>query len=131
MRHTHYSRGAATLRGAPTSDRLLRADLDGIRTSRATVGEVIGNNSSRPARSTMTRSLDRTLPCRVALATGEILEMAACDQEAWPNQTNAVGRERNRFRRIEPIVNEHYPLAVDSIYRAMLIESVANRPRAT
>ena len=77
---------------------------DPATSSRATVGGMIGNNTSGTRSIVYGKTIDHTLACRVALADGQIFELAECDHDAWQAKAAGVGREAKLYRGIEQIV---------------------------
>lgn len=78
---------------------------DPATSSRATVGGMIGNNSSGTRSLVYGKTIDHTLECRVALADGTVLDLLECSPEAWRTKTRAGGREGTLYQRIEEIIN--------------------------
>ncbi|QDU71324.1 FAD-binding and (Fe-S)-binding domain-containing protein [Mucisphaera calidilacus] len=71
--------------------------------SRATVGGIIGNNSSGTRSILYGKAQENLLACRVLLADGTLLDLDACDWDRWcakSNQENLEGRIYSRFGQI-------------------------------
>lgn len=80
---------------------------DPATSSRATIGGMIGNNSSGTRSILYGKTIDHTLACRVALADGTILDFAACDPASWQAKAAGSGREPELYRAVERIVNDN------------------------
>ncbi|MCA9235833.1 MAG: FAD-binding protein [Planctomycetales bacterium] len=80
---------------------------DPATSSRATVGGMIGNNSSGTRSIVYGKTIDHTLACRVALADGEVLDFEECNEAAWRAKTAGAGREAELYRSIEQIVTDN------------------------
>ena len=79
--------------------------------SRATVGGMLGNNSSGTRSIVYGKTSDHTLACRFALADGTVVDAAAVDDETW--QRRAAGqevqspREAELYRGVKRLVLQH------------------------
>ncbi|MBB6428329.1 FAD-binding and (Fe-S)-binding domain-containing protein [Algisphaera agarilytica] len=96
---------------------------DPATSSRATVGGMIGNNSSGTRSMVYGKTIDHTLSCRVALADGTVLECGPMDDEAW--QRRAAGgdgvdpREAEVYRGVRDLVNRHQDAITAKFPRVM------------
>ncbi|MEX2672049.1 MAG: FAD-linked oxidase C-terminal domain-containing protein [Phycisphaeraceae bacterium] len=84
---------------------------DPATSSRATIGGMVGNNSSGTRSIVYGKTIDHTLACRVALADGTVINCAATDDPTW--QRRAAGedvqsrREAELYRGVRDVVNHH------------------------
>ncbi|CAN0461901.1 unnamed protein product, partial [Laminaria digitata] len=72
---------------------------DPATSSRATVGGMIGNNSSGTRSIVYGKTVDHLIACRFALPDGTVIDAGACDDAAW--QAKAAGENINCEREIE------------------------------
>lgn len=84
--------------------------------NRATVGGMIGNNTSGTRSIVYGKTIDHTLACRVALTDGTVLELKAHDAEAWDAKCAGDGREAELYRGVRDLIDanrgeiaERYP----------------------
>lgn len=81
---------------------------DPATSSRATVGGMIGNNTSGTRSIVYGKTIDHTLECTVALIDGTVLHLGPCDDDTW-QQRAAGAREREAalYRGVKQLVLEH------------------------
>lgn len=77
---------------------------DPATSSRATIAGMIGNNSSGTRSIVYGKTIDHTLSCTVALADGQIVELAECDEAQWKSKAGQAGREGDLYRGVQQIV---------------------------
>ena len=84
---------------------------DPATSSRATLGGMIGNNSSGTRSIVYGKTIDHTLACRFALPDGTVIDAEACDDEAWQAKTQGENvsseREAELYRGIKRLVLQH------------------------
>ena len=80
---------------------------DPATSSRATIGGMVGNNSSGTRSIVYGKTIDHVLGCRVALADGTVLELGPLDDEAWQARAAGDGREAALYRGVRDLVQRH------------------------
>ncbi len=77
---------------------------DPATSSRATVGGMIGNNSSGMRSVIHGKTIDHVISCKVALSDGTVLELSSADAEEWDRRASGSSREAELYRGIKRIV---------------------------
>lgn len=80
---------------------------DPATSSRATVGGMIGNNSSGTRSMVYGKTIDHTISCRFALADGTVIDAEHCDDDTWQNKASGEGREAELYRGVKNLVLKH------------------------
>ncbi|MEM7625971.1 MAG: FAD-binding and (Fe-S)-binding domain-containing protein [Planctomycetota bacterium] len=84
---------------------------DPATSSRATVGGMIGNNSSGTRSIVYGKTIDHLIACRFALPDGTVIDAAACDDETWraraAGEGTHSGREAELYRGVKQLVLQH------------------------
>lgn len=75
--------------------------------NRATVGGMIGNNSSGTRSIVYGKTIDHVLSCKVVLADGTVLELESLDDEQWAQRATADTREGQIYREFGAIIDRH------------------------
>lgn len=75
--------------------------------SRATVGGIIGNNSSGTRSILYGKAQENLLACRVLLSDGTVLDLDACDWEKWSAKSAQQDREGQIYGRLGQIIAEN------------------------
>ena len=84
--------------------------------NRATIGGMIGNNTSGTRSIVYGKTIDHVLACKVALTDGTVLDLEAHDTASWDRKCEGDGREAALYRGVRELVTghredilEHYP----------------------
>lgn len=80
---------------------------DPATSSRATIGGMIGNNSSGTRSIIYGKTIDHVLSCKVALPGGDVLTLEETDDRQWQAKAAGTGREGEIYRGVEQIVSSH------------------------
>ncbi len=83
---------------------------DPATSSRATVGGMIGNNTSGTRSIVYGKTIDHTLSCTIALGDGTVVECGPCDDDAWQRRAGGEGvseREAELYRGVKQLINEN------------------------
>lgn len=84
---------------------------DPATTSRATIGGMVGNNSSGTRSIVYGKTIDHVLACRIALSDGTVIDCGPRDDEIWQQyaaERNGAGqREAAIYRGVRDIVNRY------------------------
>lgn len=84
---------------------------DPATSSRATIGGMVGNNSSGTRSIVYGKTIDHTLACRVALADGTVVNCEAVNDETWQRRAAGEGvsspREAELYRGVRDIINRY------------------------
>lgn len=75
--------------------------------NRATVGGMIGNNSSGTRSIVYGKTIDHVLSCKVILADGTLLELESLDDAQWAERAKADDREGQIYRDFGEIIDRH------------------------
>jgi FAD/FMN-containing dehydrogenase/Fe-S oxidoreductase len=77
---------------------------DPATSSRATVGGMIGNNSSGTRSIIYGKTIDHVIKLKVLLADGTILTLDPCDADSWSDRGAGAGREAELYRGVGEII---------------------------
>jgi len=77
---------------------------DPATSSRATVGGMIGNNSSGTRSIIYGKTIDHVLSMKVLLADGTVLTLDACDTDRWSDKSAGPGREAELYRGVGEVI---------------------------
>ena len=84
---------------------------DPATSSRATIGGMIGNNSSGTRSIVFGKTIDHLLSCRLALPDGTVIEAEPCGPEAWAQKASGRGgaspREAEVYRGVQELLEDH------------------------
>lgn len=84
---------------------------DPATSSRATVGGMIGNNSSGTRSIVYGKTIDHLIDCRFALPNGTVIDARTCNDDAWQAKASGqnVGSEREAelYRGVKQLVLQH------------------------
>ncbi|MCL4203530.1 MAG: FAD-binding protein [Pirellulaceae bacterium] len=72
--------------------------------NRATVGGMIGNNSSGTRSLVYGKTIDHLLACKVVLSDGTVMDVQPLDQTQWQQRCGGDGREAEIYRGVQDIV---------------------------
>lgn len=72
--------------------------------NRATVGGMVGNNTSGTRSIVYGKSIDHTLACTVALTDGTVLELDAHDAASWDAKCQGESREAELYRGVRDLI---------------------------
>lgn len=75
--------------------------------NRATIGGMVGNNTSGTRSIVYGKTIDHVLACTVALADGTVIECQACSPHEWQARCRRPGREGELYRGVRRLVEEH------------------------
>lgn len=75
--------------------------------NRATVGGMVGNNTSGTRSIVYGKTIDHTLACKVALTDGTVLELEAHDAASWDAKCAGDGREAELYRGVRDLIETH------------------------
>ncbi|MEQ9453537.1 MAG: FAD-linked oxidase C-terminal domain-containing protein [Phycisphaeraceae bacterium] len=75
--------------------------------SRATVGGIIGNNSSGTRSILYGKAQENLIGCRVLLSDGTVLDLDACDWDRWSAKSQQDDREGAIYRRVGQIIESN------------------------
>ena len=75
--------------------------------NRATIGGMIGNNTSGMRSVIYGKTIDHVIEVRIALADGTVLDLAPCSRAAFSEAGRRPGREGEIFRGVEQVVAAH------------------------
>ncbi|MEM1355678.1 MAG: FAD-binding and (Fe-S)-binding domain-containing protein [Planctomycetota bacterium] len=76
--------------------------------NRATLGGMIGNNSSGTRSIVYGKTIDHVLSCRIALADGTVLDCRPYDRAGWDAVAEGPGREAGLYRGIAELIDGHH-----------------------
>ncbi len=77
---------------------------DPATSSRATIGGMIGNNSSGTRSIIYGKTIDHVMAVKVLLADGTILELDACDTEQWSDRSTGSSRAAELYRGVGEVI---------------------------
>jgi len=77
---------------------------DPATSSRATVGGMIGNNSSGTRSIIYGKTIDHVLSMKVLLPDGTVLTLDACDTDRWSDKSAGKGREADLYRGVGEVI---------------------------
>ena len=77
---------------------------DPATSSRATIGGMIGNNSSGTRSLIYGKTIDHVIAAKVLLIDGTILELDACNAEQWSDRSSGNSREAELYRGIGEVI---------------------------
>ncbi len=83
---------------------------DPATSSRATIGGMVGNNTSGTRSIVYGKTIDHVFSCTVALMDGTVVECGPCDDETWQKRAAGEGvghREAALYRGVKDLVNRH------------------------
>ncbi len=96
---------------------------DPATSSRATIGGMVGNNSSGTRSMVYGKTIDHTLSCRVALADGTVIDCGPTDDETWQRKAAGEGvdspREAEVYRGVRDLINRHQDDIAEAFPRVM------------
>jgi len=92
---------------------------DPATSSRATIGGMVGNNSSGTRSIVYGKTIDHVLGCRVALADGTVLDCGPMDDDAWQQRAAGEGREAKLYRGVRDLVLRHQDAVRDRYPKVM------------
>lgn len=96
---------------------------DPATSSRATIGGMVGNNSSGTRSMVYGKTIDHTLSCRVALADGTVIDCGPTDDETWQRKAAGEGvespREAEVYRGVRDLINRHQSDITEAFPRVM------------
>ncbi len=75
--------------------------------NRATVGGMLGNNTSGTRSIVYGKTIDQVISCRVALADGTVLECGPVDDEQWQHKAQGESAEARIYRGVKDIILRH------------------------
>jgi FAD/FMN-containing dehydrogenase/Fe-S oxidoreductase len=73
--------------------------------NRATIGGMIGNNSSGMRSVVHGKTIDHVISCKVALADGTVMELDGADEATWQQRATGDSRKAGLYRGIREIVD--------------------------
>ncbi len=77
---------------------------DPATSSRATVGGMIGNNSSGTRSIIYGKTLDNVIALKVLLSDGTVMSLEPCDAERWSDLSAGSGREAQLYRGVGEVI---------------------------
>ncbi len=80
---------------------------DPATSSRATIGGMVGNNSSGTRSIVYGKTIDHVLGCKVALDDGTVLDCGPMDDDAWQAKAAGSSREGQVYRGVRDLVLRH------------------------
>ena len=75
--------------------------------NRATVGGMIGNNSSGTRSIVYGKTIDHVLSCKVVLSDGTLLELEPVDEDSWQDRSQGDSREAEIYRGVKNISDRY------------------------
>ncbi|MEM9416692.1 MAG: FAD-linked oxidase C-terminal domain-containing protein [Planctomycetota bacterium] len=87
--------------------------------NRATVGGMVGNNTSGTRSIVYGKTIDHTLACKVALTDGTVLELDAHDTESWDAKCSGEGREAELYRGVRELIEANRDAIAERYPRVM------------
>ena len=75
--------------------------------NRATVGGMIGNNSSGMRSVVYGKTIDHVLSCKIALADGTVLHCESVDEAEWQRRAQGTSREAALYRGLQDIIDRN------------------------
>lgn len=73
--------------------------------NRATIGGMIGNNSSGMRSVVHGKTIDHVISCKVALADGTVIELDAADEATWQQRSEGDSHEAGLYRGVKELVD--------------------------
>ncbi len=73
--------------------------------NRATIGGMIGNNSSGMRSVVHGKTIDHVISCKVVLGDGTVMELDAADEAAWQQRSEGDSREAQLYRGVKELVD--------------------------
>ncbi|MDP6490521.1 MAG: FAD-binding and (Fe-S)-binding domain-containing protein [Kiritimatiellia bacterium] len=73
--------------------------------NRATIGGMIGNNSSGMRSVVHGKTIDHVISCKVALADGTVMELDAADAATWQKRSEGDSREAGLYRGVKDLID--------------------------
>lgn len=80
---------------------------DPATSSRATVGGMIGNNSSGTRSVIYGKTIDHVIAAKVLLADGTVMTLRPCDTDQWSDLSAGPGREAEVYRGVGEVIRAH------------------------
>jgi FAD/FMN-containing dehydrogenase len=75
--------------------------------NRATVGGMVGNNSSGTRSIVYGKTIDHVISSKVVLADGTVMQLEAVDDDQWQRRSEGSGREAEIYRGMKRVVDEN------------------------
>jgi len=76
--------------------------------NRATIGGMIGNNSSGMRSVAYGKTIDHVISCKVVLADGTVVECEGIDDEEWAHRASGTSREAGLYKGVRELVARHH-----------------------
>ncbi len=92
---------------------------DPATSSRATVGGMIGNNSSGTRSVIYGKTIDHVIAAKVLLADGTVLILDACDTDLWSDRSAGSGREAELYRGVGEIIRANRDEVIERFPKTM------------
>ena len=92
---------------------------DPATSSRATVGGMIGNNSSGTRSVIYGKTIDHVMAVKVLLADGTVLTLDACNTDRWSDRSAGSGREAELYRGVGEIIRANRDEIIDRFPKTM------------
>ena len=78
---------------------------DPATSNRATVGGMVGNNSSGMRSVVHGKTIDHVIACKVVLSDGSVMEFSAVDESEWSRRAANTSREGELYRGVKAVVD--------------------------
>ncbi len=80
---------------------------DPATTSRATIGGMIGNNTSGTRSIVYGKTIDHVLECKFILSDGTVMEVGPCSDQEWQTKADGDDQSARVYREIKTLVETH------------------------
>ncbi len=76
--------------------------------NRATIGGMIGNNSSGTRSVAYGKTIDHVISCRIVLTDGTVMELEGVDDDEWARRSSGTSREAALYRGVKTVIDDNH-----------------------